>query len=363
MHDIGSVNARTGKVLIVAAVAGAVVCALAVPAFAQDAAAATTTAPVAESLRNAGDAAGDTLNKFAKTVEGDPWRYGHFIAAGISIIIVLAADLARPGSFARAGARKLAEHTSIIWFLCGVLVLGAQIVGSGFASYLPKEWRGGTPDAGLDTSSLQYQAVTQGVSYLASLVTAFVLMRILASSSKGAGLGLSARGFAWGLLGVLLAWPVVMSASIGFVAIHERVTGEAIASKLGHPTLKLLVENQSSVWAWVLGLCAIVAAPLVEEVIYRGFVQSAFLRLTNSPWFAILLSSLVFAGVHAIPSPGPDGTWVFSIPWYSAATVGVLGLCCGIAYERTKEIGVPIAMHIVFNLANVTLALLVTKPA
>jgi membrane protease YdiL (CAAX protease family) len=330
----------------------AALCVCTMPTLAQD------TAPVADSLRQAGDVAGDTLNKFAQTVEGDPWRYGHFIAAGISIIIVLAADLARPGSLERAGVRKLSEHSSMIWFLCGVLVLGAQMVGSGFASYLPSAWRDGG-----DVTSLKFQAVTQGVSYVAALVTAFVLVRILASSSKGAGLGLTGRGFAWGLLGALLAWPVVMSASIGFAAIHERVQGEQIVNKLAHPTLKLLVENQQSPFAWMLALCAIVAAPLVEEIIYRGFVQSAFHRLTNSPWIAILLSSLIFAGVHVIPAQDASGAWVFPIPWYGAATVGVLGLCCGIAYERTKEIGVPIAMHILFNLANVVLALLVTKPA
>lgn len=364
MHSLGTTSGlllrgllrSQSRLLHVSGVLAA--CAAAMPALAQEAATATAgAAPVAESLRVAGETAGNTLNKFAQTVEGDPWRYGHFIAAGISLIIVLAADLARPGSLSRAGVRKLSEHSSIIWFLCGLLVLGAQIVGSGFAAYLPASWRDGG-----DLSSLKYQAVAQGVSYLAALVTAFVLVRILASSSKGAGLTFSARAFAWGLLGFALAWPLVMSSSIGFAAIHESTTGTKIADQLGHPTLRLLVEHQSSPWAWVIGLCAIVAAPLLEEIIYRGFVQSAFHRLTNSPWLAIVLGSLVFAGVHAIPTQQASGEWVFTIPWYSAATVGVLGLCCGIAYERTKEIGVPIAMHVLFNAANVTLALLVSKP-
>jgi hypothetical protein len=329
-------------------VAAVVVACAAWPALGQDA------APVTETLKQAGETAEQTINKFAEVVKGDPWRYGHFIAAGVAIIVALAADLARPGSLQRAGVRKLGEHASLTWFLCGVLVLGAQLVGSGFAGYLPVSWRG------TDPVSLQYQAVMQGASYAAALVTAFVLVRILHSSSKGAGLGFTARGFAWGLLGFLLAWPIVMSASIGFVALHEKIEGAKIASELGHPTLKLLTDNQASPYAWMLGLCAIVAAPLVEEIIYRGFVQSSVHRLTGSPWIAIGVASLLFAGVHAIPGKNAAGEWVFSIPWYSAATVGVLGLCCGIAYERTKEIGVPIAMHIMFNLTNVVLALVVT---
>jgi membrane protease YdiL (CAAX protease family) len=326
----------------------------AMPALAQEA------APVTDTLKQAGETAGATIDKFADVVKGDPWRYGHFIAAGVALIVAFAADLARPGSLQRAGVRKLTEHASLTWFLCAVLVLGAQIVGSGFAGYLPASWRG-LDASGAGAGSLQFQAVTQGASYVAALVTAFVLVRILHSSSKGAGLGFTARGFAWGMLGFLMAWPIVMSASIGFVALHEKMQGVKIASELGHPTLKLLTENQSSPYAWMLGLCAIVAAPLVEEIIYRGFVQSSVHRLTNSPWIAIFVSSVLFAGVHAIPNKDAAGDWVFLIPWYSAATVGVLGLCCGIAYERTKEIGVPIAMHILFNMSNVVLALVLTK--
>ena len=33
----------------------------------------------------------------------------------------------------------------------------------------------------------------------------------------------------------------------------------------------------------------------------------------------------------------------------------------GIAFERTKEIGVPITMHVLFNLANVVLAMMFAK--
>jgi membrane protease YdiL (CAAX protease family) len=112
-----------------------------------------------------------------------------------------------------------------------------------------------------------------------------------------------------------------------------------------------------------MAVMAIIAAPVVEEIIYRGFIQSSILKLTSRPWTSIFITSIIFAGAHMLPAilvaldKGQSLTGV--IPWYSAATVGVLGLCMGIAFERTKEIGVPITMHVIFNAMNVALATLV----
>ena len=200
--------------------------------------------------------------------------------------------------------------------------------------------------------SFQYKVLQLGAVYAFSLFAALLLARLIARSCEGAGLTASARSVVWGVTAFLLSWPVVTAAGQGFVAIQTKQTGSA-PPNIAHPALKELLEQRSSPYAWAMIFLLVVAAPIIEEIIYRGFVQSAFLRLTGWPWISAILSSAVFAGVHMLPGN--------PLPWYSAATVGVLGLCMAIAYERTKEIGVPITMHVLFNAVNVALAYATVK--
>ena len=48
---------------------------------------------------------------------------------------------------------------------------------------------------------------------------------------------------------------------------------------------------------------------------------------------------------------------------HAIATLFVLGLAIGVAYERFKGLGVPIAMHAGFNAINIALVLWVVAPA
>jgi membrane protease YdiL (CAAX protease family) len=87
-------------------------------------------------------------------------------------------------------------------------------------------------------------------------------------------------------------------------------------------------------------------APIREEILFRGFLQTALVRLLKRPWWSILLASATFAALHI----GKD------VPWYSVAAVFVLGLAMGLAFEKTKSLGTSIAMHIGFNAVNVAVA-------
>ncbi len=105
---------------------------------------------------------------------------------------------------------------------------------------------------------------------------------------------------------------------------------------------------------WALIAAAVVGAPLVEEMIYRVFLQSSISRATGLPWVGILAAAVVFAVAHAV---GPAEQ---RVPWYAAVPIGVLGLACGLAYERTKRLLVPITMHACFNAMNVAMAMWAT---
>ncbi len=345
---------RTGRILgwhgafrTLAALAFAIL--LASPAFAD-------AQGLEEGVKQGTDAIGKSAtqaaDKFTDLFKSDPWLWIHTIAAGVVLIALLLADVIRPGSLQRSGKRSVEPHSAPLWFACALLVAGAQIVGGAFAQFVPGQYRGemGTP---------QNMSVLAGLQYITAIITAVVLARLIAGSSKGCGLAFTARSIAWGTMAGALAWPVVIASSFGFVLIHQNVTGETV-QRIAHPTLQMLLDNRHDAWAWSMAVMAIIAAPVVEEIIYRGFIQSAFLKATGRPWTSIILSSLVFAAAHMLPAilvalnKGESLTGV--IPWYSAATVGVLGLCMGVAFERTKEIGVPITMHVMFNGMNVLLA-------
>jgi membrane protease YdiL (CAAX protease family) len=314
---------------------------------------------VQEGVQKTAEAIGTTATQaadsFTKLFKSDPWLWGHTVAAGVVIIALLLADVIRPGSLERAGKRSVEPHSAALWFSCALLVAGAQIVGGAFAQFVPGKYRG-------DVGTPQNVAVLAGLQYLTAIVTAVVLARLIAGSSKGSGLAFTARSLAWGTAAGVMAWPIVIASSFGFVLLHQNISGEQV-QRIAHPTLQMLLDNRNDAWAWSMAVMAIIAAPVVEEVIYRGFIQSSILKLTGRPWTSIIITSILFAGAHMLPAilvalnKGESLTGV--IPWYSAATVGVLGLCMGIAFERTKEIGVPITMHVIFNAMNVALATLV----
>lgn len=90
----------------------------------------------------------------------------------------------------------------------------------------------------------------------------------------------------------------------------------------------------------MMGITAVVVAPLVEETVFRGFIYGVLKRYTDG-WFAALCSAALFAVVHM-----HVGSFV---PLFVLA----LGFCA--AYERTGCLLVPMFMHAFFNGASTTL--------
>jgi hypothetical protein len=102
---------------------------------------------------------------------------------------------------------------------------------------------------------------------------------------------------------------------------------------------QLRAAHGSVVFAIVFLAC--VAAPFFEEIVFRGFVFNALLRYVPV-WAAVLLSALVFGGIHYLPGNGG-----VIIPL--AATGVVLAL----VYYRTGSLVASMITHAVFNLLTV----------
>jgi len=269
------------------------------------------------------------------------------ILLGAATLLVIAilwiADVLRPGAIAKSGLRDVSPFQAPMWLFAGILILAASIFASSFLAEQP--WA-----TGPDPEALRAKAGVFAGTYLLTGVIALGLVALFGRTAGGAGLKLKPMDIPIGLCCFALAWPVVELAGAGAVQSSEYITKES-AETIAHPTLQLITDNAHDPLIWVIVASVVIGAPLIEEIIYRVFLQSAVLRATGSPWLAILISSLVFTGMH-FDWKNPE-----TFPYHTLAPLLVLGLAMGLAYERTRRLGVPIVIHATFNAINVYLAL------
>lgn len=89
---------------------------------------------------------------------------------------------------------------------------------------------------------------------------------------------------------------------------------------------------------WLLWLALIVAAPLFEEVFFRGFLFTGFAASAAGAAGAIVITSALWAVIH------------LQYDLYGIATLFVLGVVFGVARLRTGSLYVPLALHAMTNL-------------
>jgi len=99
----------------------------------------------------------------------------------------------------------------------------------------------------------------------------------------------------------------------------------------------------------LLAFLAVVVAPLVEEMIFRGLFQTMIRSYLGRPWPAIMLTSALFAAVHGNATHWP--------------ALFVLSVGLGYAYEKSGSLFRPIFMHALFNGISILGALIDSKPA
>lgn len=261
------------------------------------------------------------------------------IAATVFVFLWIG-NLVGPGSTPKLGGRDVKPLPAPIWLFGAALAYVATPLAAQFLSDLPDL---NTGDALRDKALIQFGAVGAGA------LTGFALLFVKSKTAAGAGLRLKASDVPIGIGCFLLALPFVMLAGDGAVMVYTKLYNEA-PPVVAHPTLELIVNNRSSQWAMLIAGVAVLLSPIWEEIVWRGFLQSAVLRASGGqPWIAILTTSTLFTLIHRASSD--------PVPWHALAPIFMLGLAMGIAFERTKRLGVPIIMHICFNGLNVALAL------
>jgi membrane protease YdiL (CAAX protease family) len=198
-------------------------------------------------------------------------------------------------------------------------------------------------------------------------------------------------GIVAGALGTVVAVPLVF-------AVVELTQWLWQAMHYAHPSehelLTVIGKSPSTFLKWVFVVSAVVIAPVWEEVLFRGHVQTicaygvdrllryarrstaaAAVPTTPAPpqqggdtpvleyaapvapappaapgvaerWGAIVVTSLLFAAVHEA---------------WTAPPIFFLSLCLGYAYERTGSLWTTIVMHAAFNATSTILFLTLTR--
>ena len=246
----------------------------------------------------------------------------------------------------RTRAERADGLSPVGWMAAGIVLwLIWQIGGSIAVQSMPP------PAPGEAAESLARTARIMWPAYAAGLGAAGILFAALRPRLVRAGFRMKAIDPLLGFGLLLVVYPFVYVAG----DLSLRLTGALARAGLtqppegpAHETLRLLVgEGRFDPAWWATTLMVVFATPVLEEVIHRGCIQTAFARLTERPWTAIVVSSAVFSAIH-----------LGAAPLYALPGLFVLSLGLGWAFERTGRLAVPIAMHAVFNAMNILMAAL-----
>jgi len=219
-----------------------------------------------------------------------------------------------------------------------------------------------------------HQAVASNAIFLIAGTAAIVaIIRIAKVHFVGGlrGFGLDGRtlaGHSQHAMACLVAiWPVVMAAILLVTWVGKILHGQDFELE-PHEELKVISSNPQISLRILVIVVAVLVAPVLEEMLFRGLLQSAIRsyleRWCEQPasgqdtagpttqqdppparepvkkrpqrvWLSVIASSALFAVVH------PNlGHW---------PALFALSMCLGYAYEKSGSLLQPIAIHSVFN--------------
>lgn len=181
---------------------------------------------------------------------------------------------------------------------------------------------------------------------LATLLTTFLCVPLIFGIAKLKRGSLLAEYLA------IRAVPIkILARWLGITALLLFVT-DLLTVALGKPVVPEFVKTAyaSAEPVWLFWLALAIAAPLFEEVFFRGFLFKGLERAIK-PAGAIILTAAIWAGIH------------LQYDLYNMVIVFVLGLLLGVARSRTGSILTPIAMHALANVVACTEAALLAHRA
>ena len=182
-----------------------------------------------------------------------------------------------------------------------------------------------------------------GAALTVAVILAFARFHF-ARGLKGFGFRLRTipRDFGAALVSLLAVWPLVLAMIVLATAIGKTLRGQDFEMPQ-HKELELMAEFPGLFSRILIVFLAVVIAPLLEEMLFRGVLQTVIRSYVGRPWFAIVITSILFAMVHENYEHWP--------------ALFVLATGLGYLYERSGSLFQPIFMHALFNGVTVAAAL------
>lgn len=139
------------------------------------------------------------------------------------------------------------------------------------------------------------------------------------------------------LMTYLLIFPMMFGMMLiaEFITAQIPITGPFFGEYYQY--FSKLMEQMTSDEASLI-LFAVLFAPVLEEIIFRGIIMKGLLNKGLKPKTAIVISAVVFGIVH-------------QNPWQFVGAV-LLGSVLGLVYYKTKSLLLPILLHAFNNLVS-----------
>ena len=186
-------------------------------------------------------------------------------------------------------------------------------------------------------------------------VILFMAWASFARRLKGFGLNVKSihRDFFSAFLHYLAVWPLMIAVLTLTMFIGKVVFGPDYEVSQHEQLEMISIYSQWQIRVLVF-IVAVVVAPVIEEMIFRGLFQTVIRSLLETRfsglkgrlhiWMAVFISSGLFSIVHG------------NVPHWPA--LFILGVCLGYAYEKSGSLFRPIFIHAFFNAITVIFVLL-----
>jgi len=210
----------------------------------------------------------------------------------------------------------------------------------------------------VDTESGQFKADATGQAAWSLIgktatsipVIAYLFWRLSSQAGWPVQFGLVARKPAReiraGFLGLIAALPLTFGITAVVVAVGSLLSAPP-PPQIGHKMLEEMVVTRQTSAMVLMVVSAVLAAPLFEEIVFRGLMQTSLLSsMKLHRWWVIIFSSIVFAAIH-----------VTSATWHTLPALFVLGMVLGWLYERHGSLVPCFMVHAGFNAINIALAM------
>jgi len=144
------------------------------------------------------------------------------------------------------------------------------------------------------------------------------------------------------MLNLLAIMPVVLAVIILTTLVGKLVVGPEFQMPRHEELKQIIGYPQWQVRALIV-FTAVVVVPFVEELIFRGMIQTLLRSYIVRPWPAVVFASLVFVVFHENPQHWP--------------ALFALSVCLGYSYEKSGSLFRSIFIHSLFNALSVLAAL------